>query len=201
MGVKNFVIENNKVIQECNINKWNGYYTNLPNNPSAFLYGDTVTYEKAAQFLLDCKTVEDWGCGGGGFLRFRKDAIGVDGSDTKFAIKKFIDLKTYSSDCDGIHMRHVLEHNYAWMNILKNALNSAKEKLVITFFIPVNDKGETVEISHNKSLGVDVPDLSISEKEFLNLLKEHKPKISKVETLTLSTNTQYGKEQMFFIKK
>jgi len=195
------MLDDNREVQECNTNKWNGYYVNLPNDPSAFLYGDTVTYEKAASFLLDCKTVEDWGCGGGGFLRYRKDAVGVDGSDTKFAIKKFIDLKTYNSECDGIHMRHVLEHNYAWKYILKNALNSAKRKLVITFFIPVNNEGKTIELSHNKSLGVDVPDLSISEIEFLNILKEYKPEISNIESLILTTNTQYGREQIFFITK
>lgn len=195
------MIDSDKEVQECNTNKWNGYYINLPDEPSAFIYGDTVTYEKAASFLLNCKTVEDWGCGGGGFLRFRKDAVGVDGSDTKFAIKKFIDLKTYNSDCDGIHLRHVLEHNYAWRNILKNALNSAKRKLVITFFIPVNSEGRTIEISHNRSSGVDAPDLSISEIEFLDILKEYRPEISNIESLTLSTNTLYGKEQIFFITK
>lgn len=190
------MITEDKINLENNTNKWNSYYEKLPDNPSAFLYGETVTYKKAADFLITCKVVEDWGCGGGGFLRFRTDAIGVDGSDTKFATKKFIDLKTYTTECDGIHLRHVLEHNYSWKDILRNALSSAKEKVVITFFIPVQDIPETVEVTYNP---IGVPDLKISKKEFYDVLKEFKP--TEIVKESFVTGTQYNNEEIYYITK
>lgn len=181
---------------ENNLNKWNDWYKNLPDNPSAFLYGDTISYKKAAEFLKDCKEVEDWGCGGGGFLIYRPDAIGVDGSDTKFAKKKFIDLKEYVNKCESIHMRHVLEHNYSWKEILNNALKSAKNKLVITMFIPLNND-ESKEINHNKKYGVDVPDMSISRNEFMEIINSYHPKC--IEFEKISSITSYGEEEIIYI--
>jgi len=50
------------------MDKWNNWYKNLDvKNPSAFKYGDTVTYQKGYNFLKTCGAVEDWGCGAGGF--------------------------------------------------------------------------------------------------------------------------------------
>ena len=186
---------NNKIIED-NTGKWDKWYEKLPDSPSSFMYGDTVTYKKAADFLSDCVDVEDWGCGGGGFLLFRPDAIGVDGSDTKFASKKFINLREYTSDCEAIHIRHVLEHNYAWYEILKNAMLSAERKIVITFFIPLNDT-TTHEINHNKRIGVDVPDMSISRSDFMEIVNRYKP--YSVVTEKFKTKTVYGEEEIVYI--
>ena len=155
-------------MEENNVGKWDNWYKNLPKKPGSFLYGETETYKKAADFLSDCSEIEDWGCGAGGFSRFVPDVIGIDGSGTPFATKKYIDLKTYTSDCEAIHIRHVLEHNYMWANILENALKSARKKLVITMFIPLNND-ITKEIAHNKIHGVDVPDMSISKSDFFKI--------------------------------
>lgn len=181
---------------ENNVGKWNEWYRNLPSTPSSFIYGNTITYEKASNFLSDCKEIEDWGCGAGGFLKHRPDAIGVDGSDTPFATKKFINLKEYTTICESIHMRHVLEHNYSWSNILENALKSAQKKLVITLFIPLNDK-KTKEIAYNDIHGVNVPDISISKKDFFTIIEKYNPK--KIESEKLETNTGYNMEEIFYI--
>ena len=55
------------------MDKWNDWYKDLdPDMPSSFKYSDTVTYEKGFNWLKPCKTIEDWGCGAGGFKRFFK---------------------------------------------------------------------------------------------------------------------------------
>jgi hypothetical protein len=179
-----------------NIGKWDNWYKKLPDEPSAFVYSETLTYKIAAEFLVDCPIVEDWGCGGGGFLNYRKDAIGVDGSDTKFAAKKYVDLANYISSCDAVHMRHVLEHNYQWKDILNNAFKSAKKKIALTLFIPLNE-GETKEVAHNKQLGVDVPDLSLSKTEFNNIINSYNPKSIKIEDF--ATITGYKFEETYSI--
>lgn len=189
-------MDNNKIKNENNVGKWNNWYTGLSTTPSSFVYGDTITYEKASNFLSDCKEVEDWGCGAGGFIRFRPDAIGVDGSDTPFATKKFINLNEYTCTCESIHMRHVLEHNYSWANILKNVLKSAQKKVVITLFIPLNDD-VTKEIAYNDIHGVDVPDISISKTDFFNIIEKYNPK--SIENEKFETNTGYRMEEIFYI--
>ena len=175
-----------------NIRKWDGWYKNLnPNDKNAFRFGETESYNIAAKFLSDCNTVEDWGVGAGGFLNHCPHAIGVDGSDTPFATKKFIDLCDYETKCEGIHMRHVLEHNYEWNKILENAMKSATKKVCITFFIPLNET-ETIELAHNLPHGVDVPDLSISRDEFDTIVAKYKPESIDVDVL--ETRTGYDIE-------
>jgi hypothetical protein len=104
-----------------NIGKWNHRYSKM--NPNSYSgYGADLSYEKAAAFFSDIDTIEDWGCGSGGFRRFwTKNYIGIDGSNTPFA-DRIEDLCTYKSDVDGILIRHILEHNVLWEDILKNAV-------------------------------------------------------------------------------
>ncbi len=120
------------------MNKWNDWYQKIdPKNASSFVYGDTITYELGYNFLKNCKSIEDWGCGTGGFKRFiqKNDDIkyiGIDGSITPFAdIQQ--DLTIYKSKPEGIFMRHVLEHNYEWEKILNNACGSFQKKNVSNF--------------------------------------------------------------------
>jgi hypothetical protein len=176
-----------------NIKKWDNWYENLKEIPSE--WGNTPTFYLASEFLKDCLTVEDWGCGSGVFSKFCKNAIGIDGSNSPFATKKFIDLTEYISDVEGIHLRHVLEHNYEWQKILNNILKSARKKIVITMFIPFGDK--TQEIRHNKNIGVDVPSLLISKKEFTDIVEKYKPQ--KIEHKIFDTQTEYKKEEMVYI--
>lgn len=183
---------------EDNTNKWNSWYKNLSSVPSEFYYGNTITYQKAANFLKPCQTVEDWGVGAGGFLLYRPDAIGVDGSTTAFAQKQNVDLKHYTSFCDGINIRHVLEHNYSWEDILKNAITSAKTRVAITVFTPFSETEETIEITHNLIHGVDVPDLSLSRNKFIEIIYSARPK--RVHHESLKTQTGYGMEEIFLIE-
>src|ERR1035437_6875634 len=178
---------------KSNIHKWDAWYGNL--KKIQLFYVKTITYELGKKFLTDCNIVEDWGTGGGGFKTYRKNAIGVDGSDTQFAEKKFIDLTTYISVCDGIFMRHVLEHNYEWQKILQNAIMSATKKICVVLFIPFNDF-ETKQIAYNS---IGVPDLSIGRYEFYNIIKEYPD--FKYTSEELKTDTQYNYEQIIYMEK
>lgn len=168
----NYLFEQKYQQVKSNMNKWNDWYKNLPSTPQ-MKYGTKDTYEKGRDFLSDCKIVEDWGTGSGAFKLFRPDAIGVDGSDTPHAQIK-ADLEMYTSSCDGVFLRHILEHNFKWKDILVNALKSA-EKVVVIFFEPLNDT-ETVLLREatnwNRENGVDTPVLSISRAEFLQVLND-----------------------------
>lgn len=177
---------------ESNVHKWDGWYNKLNNT---LFYGKTVTYELGSKFLEDCKVVEDWGTGGGGFKSYRPDAIGVDGSNTPFADKKFIDLTDYISECDGIFMRHILEHNYEWQKILHNALKSARKKICLVMFIPFSDF-ETKQLAYNS---IKVPDLSISRYEFYDIIKQYPD--FKYSAEEFKTDTQYKYEQIIYIEK
>jgi hypothetical protein len=182
-----------------NKGKWDVWYKKLKKHvPSSFLYGDTVTYSLGAEFLKDCEVLEDWGVGAGGFKRFRPDAIGVDGSNTPFADKKYIDLVEYETTCDGIYMRHVLEHNEEWEKILTNAVNSATKKICIVLFTELSKKG-TKELAreNNVSSGIDVPDLALDRNVFMDILKKGGAGDIKIESY--DTATTYGKEFIFCI--
>jgi hypothetical protein len=54
-------------------------------------------------------------------------------------------------------------------------------------------------LAHNLKHGVDVPDLSISKKEFNEILESFSPKL--VEVQTLKTSTGYGVEIIYKITK
>lgn len=186
-------LDNFNIEMETNIHKWDNIFNKLNKNP--LFYGKTITYELGNEFLSDCNVVEDWGTGGGGFKSYRQNAIGVDGSNTPFADKKFIDLRNYISECDGIFMRHVLEHNYEWEKILHNVLKSAKKKICLIMFIPFSD-AKTKQLAFNS---IGVPDLSISKYEFYNILKEYPEFTYRSEEL--KTDTQYKYEQIIYIEK
>jgi len=108
-------------------NKWEGIREATGANSAGF-YGVEETYKKAADFLEG--SVEDWGCGKAYFRNFCRGTYkGVDG--TPDGCDSVVDLARYTSNTDGILLRHVLEHNFDWLKILKNALTSAKRIAII----------------------------------------------------------------------
>jgi hypothetical protein len=146
--------------------KWSIWYKDAADE-TRFQDSDTTTYEIAAKFLADMKTVEDWGCGYGGFKPFCKGQYtGVDGSKTPY-VDKIVDLCTYTSAPEGIVMRHVLEHNYSWDQVLTNAISSAKKKLCLIFFTPLGETTEELRFTED----VGVPDLSLAKKDVEKYLK------------------------------
>ncbi len=177
--------------------KWDDAYKNLPDDakPDTTFYADTVglTYWMAAAFFADIPTVEDWGCGRGGFKHFyRGNYICVDGSNTPFA-SKVVDLCTYKSEAPGILVRHILEHNHRWQEILDSAVASFQEKMCLVLFTPFAEK--TCQIGDNADYGINVPDLSFSKKDIEDRLVGLKWNLFE----NIVTNTQYNVEHIYFI--
>lgn len=178
-----------------NLGKWSEWYKDLDSNtPSAFRYGDTETYPIAATFLQDCELVEDWGCGAGGFKRYRTEGYrGIDGSQTPFA-DVIADLRTYRSDVDGILIRHVLEHDTGWRDILENAVASCRKKLCLVLFTPFSEA--TQIIAQNINHGIDVPDISFCKNDIESFFIK-----CQFNLWTMETATGYGIEHMYRVIK
>jgi len=175
-----------------NVDKWNRWYHIGLERDEPQPYGDPKTYSLGAEFLDDCDTVEDWGCGKGFLTNFIDPARyrGIDGSATPFA-DEIADLATYRPprDPDGIFMRHVIEHDYRWELILRNAVSSASKKLVLILFTPIVD--ETKELSF---VPPGVPNLAFALPDLLDIIE---PKFS-VDIDHLETNTEFGAETILY---
>lgn len=175
------------------LGKWDPWYKDVKHMTS-FRYGNTVTYQKAEDFLRDLE-IEDWGCGTCAFKRLHKGGYrGIDGSQTPF-VDTIADLTSYTSNVDGIMMRHVLEHNYDWKRVLQNALNSFRKKLCLILFTPFADT--TREIAHNKKFGVDAPTLSFAKKDLETLFQGFNWKLEE----NIPSSTFYGKEHIYYIER
>jgi hypothetical protein len=166
------------------------------------MYADPLTAKKAAAFFKhpDIKTIEDWGCGYGGFKKFigfRQKYIGVDGSQTKYA-DKLVDLETYRSKVDAVHLRHVLEHNPNWEKILDNALASFTKRMVLTIFTPFGDETRIL---------TEYPDFSGAEVVMVDIAFKRDDIVSRFAKLEwtseedLKTKTQYNVEHIFYLTK
>lgn len=175
-----------------NVGKWDHWYAGLV-EPAA--YGDTATYQMCADWLADCATVEDWGCGKGWARRFFGAGryVGVDGSRTPYA-DVIADLADYRSDVDGVMMRHVLEHDDSWPRILANASTSARLRLAIVLFTPLAER--TRRIAWTPTVGV--PDIGFRLGDLIGPLEADG---WTVDVETLATNTQYGTETILRCKR
>ena len=177
------------------LNKWDNALRGLDK------YGKTDTYRKGAKFLRDCDVVEDWGCGFGSFKEeweshrrcLSNTYKGIDGTKTSHS-DIHADLTKYVSGCQGIFMRHVLEHNREWGKVLNNACFSFTKKMVLVLFTPFREK--TQEISYNINVGV--PDISFKKEDITDILNKHNCVYSLEE---LKTNTQYEIEYVFLISR
>ena len=176
--------------KSSNVGKW-GYETFQA--PTA--YDDPLSYSLGAEFLKDCKTIEDWGCGTCFFSTVLDPSIsykGIDGSWSKFT-SELHDLVEYRSPSqpDGIFMRHILEHNHDWRAVLENALASFRRKMVLIIFTPWVD--ETRVLVNNAN---GVPDIAFAPKDIGAYLEPFDYTLHEVET-----KTQYGVEHIFYIER
>lgn len=175
-----------------NRGKWNAWYRGLSAEQPQ-LYGNAATYLIAAAFLADVELVEDWGCGKGGFSHFCLGKyLGIDGSDTPFA-SRIADLRTYRSKAEGILIRHVLEHNYDWEAILAGAVESFQKKLCLILFTPF--AAETRELSHNREVGIDAPNLSLARAD----IEAHFDGLSWRLIADIRTPSQFGIEHVYLV--
>jgi hypothetical protein len=176
-----------------NLGKWDRWYGLLSDEEEP--YGLTPTYQMGADFLADCATIEDWGCGKGWFRRMVPEGRyrGVDGSQTPFA-DEVVDLAVYRSRVEGIFIRHVLEHDYRWREILANAMTSFTRKLMLVIFTPMG--AETKEIAFAPDPGV--PDISFAESDLVAFFDG--PDL-RWRVDDLNSATQYGVETVYYVER
>lgn len=177
---------------KSNMGKWSSWYEGMVETRT---YGDPATYQLAADFLADVSLVEDWGCGGAGFREYCKTAYrGIDGTQNKF-VDEVVDLCKYTSDADGILMRHILEHNYEWKKVLENALHSFQRKMCLILFTPFVEA--TKEIHFWDEL--QVPDIAFSKQELIGIFDSHRVRWHLFENI--ATQSQYKVEHIFLLER
>jgi hypothetical protein len=161
--------------------RWSPWY-NQPDPPRP--YGDTTTYRIAEQWLAGLP-VEDWGCGYGWYKTIHDgDYLGIDGTPGYADI--VTDLVTYRSETPGLLLRHVLDHNVDWYDILTNAADSCTHTLVVILFVPPTRDDTTTLIGWNRQLGV--PDLALPH----DTIADYCP-----EWVDYRTDTQHGTERVY----
>ena len=171
-----------------NAGKWDPWYEGLT---SPAPYDDVATYKIGADWLEPCATVEDWGTGRGWFKTLRPDAIGIDGSCSPFA-DVTADLADYTSSPAGIFMRGVIEHDWRWEQILRNAVASFTERMCLVMFTP--DAREVAQIGFTTELGV--PDLAIPSRYVDEIAAG-----LVADSFSLDTDTTYGVERVWLLQR
>lgn len=176
----------------ANLGKWDRWYGLLdPDQPEP--YGDSPTYGLAAEFVAGLP-VSDWGCGKGWLRRLIPPVLyhGVDGSASPFA-DEIADLAEYRTSSPAIVLRHVLEHDYRWREILRNAAAAAEHRLVVILFTPTGE--QTTEIAWNEDPGV--PDLSFAVADLLAELDAFDVEVVELD----SPATQYETETVLLCSR
>lgn len=157
-----------------NVGKWDVVYSGV-NTP--FPLGVIETYKIGMEFLSDCNSVEDWGCGIGFAKQYcNTKYIGIDGSKS-INTDIVCDLRYYTSITDGIFLRHVLDHNVDWELILNNAINSATKKISLITASKSRDKTELIRIIENR----DIVDIEFNCEDIKTILKLHGLEFSEIK--------------------
>jgi hypothetical protein len=177
---------------ESNAGKWDTIYRGAKERKP---FGDTLTYEKAARFLREVATIEDWGCGWAWFRQYLPRTVtyrGIDGSHSPFA-DVVVDLVDYTSHAEGILLRHVLENNPAWEDILANAVRSFTKRMVLVLFTPFADK--THVLRYDQALRL--PDIAFAKDDLVRHFAGLRWELEE----GLQTKTEYGIEHIFYLEK
>lgn len=171
-----------------NLGKWDPWYEGLTDSAP---YDDVATYTIGAEWLEPCATVEDWGTGRGYFKTLRPDAVGIDGSCTPFA-DRIADLADFTSSPDGIFMRGVIDHDWRWEQILRNAVSSFRHRMCLVLFTP--DVPEVRQLDFTPELGV--PDIAIPSRYVDEIVAG-----LVADSFSLDTDTRYGVERVWLLER
>lgn len=176
---------------------------NYPSPAVVTSFGDETTYVRGLGWLYEeCQDVQDWGAGpayGRRFCPQGKSYLAVDGSPTSAGYSDVVcELTAWQPDPlpEGIFMRHVLEHNeHNWKDILAHALESFTKRFSLVVFTPFTS-GETHRL---RPVGDLYCDLAFNYGELVTqfgLTGQYR-----WHTEALPTDTQYGSEVLFYIRK
>jgi hypothetical protein len=165
-------------------------------------YGeDDASYMRAGMFLSGPGLVEDWGCGTTYARRYIGAPYrGIDGVPSKFNDAQ-VDLATYRSKTPKALMRHVLEHNWDWRDVLENFLSSFTDRAVLILFLPPSLNGTDMNVS-----GLDLsehsvwPGLRICSQDLDRIIDAHQE--INVHSEEMVTNTPpFNYERIYFFTK
>lgn len=110
--------------------------------PKKGRYGIVESYRVAADWLRPCRTVADWGCGGGYFERYlspNQRYIPIDGT-RQIHGQILADLATYEGESDGIMLRHVVDCTNDWRAVLLNVVRRFRRRAVVITFTPMVER-------------------------------------------------------------
>jgi hypothetical protein len=179
-----------------NVGKWDPWYRGVT-QPER--YGDETSYRAAADWLRDCDRIADWGCGKGGFSTFvpPEKYLGFDGSATPF-VQAVVDLADFHCPTEGILLRHVVEHDLRWRDILANASASFTKRMMVVLFTPILEPVDgldpVVDCIGSETVGPhQVPNLSFSR----NAIWDAVGYDLLVNIEVVPSATQFGSETLF----
>jgi SAM-dependent methyltransferase len=158
-----------------------------------YAYGSDTTYQKGIAFLdRPGDVIEDWGCGTAYAKNFvtRGTYIGIDGSPADFT-DKVADLRSYTSTADCIFLRHVLEHNARWRDILTNAISSFGKRMALIIFTPFADETRHLEDSWS-----GIPTIAFRKQDLTELFQH----LSYTEE-HVTSDTEFKEEHIFYIER
>lgn len=177
---------------------WTRWYQQLSPDAQPAPYGASESYRLGADWLADCSRVEDWGCGTGWLRTFipLDRYHGIDGTASPFA-DEVADLRTHRSETPGLFMRHVLEHNHDWRDVLDATQASFTERMALILFTPMAP--QTREHPELASLGgIDVPVISFAHGD---LVARFAPGVAWTFEDLASPETFFGVERIYYLER
>lgn len=180
------------------VGRWDHWYGRLDPGAQPSPYGASESYQRGADYLADCWLVEDWGCGTGWLRTFipLDRYHGIDGTASPFA-DEVCDLRTRRSQTPGLFLRHVLEHNHDWRQVLDSAQASFTERMVLILFTPMADA--TREHPELAGLGgIDVPVISFAHQD---LVARFAPGVAWTFEDLHSPETFFGVERIYYLER
>lgn len=162
--------------------------------------GGSESYKLAGMFLAGDALVEEWGCA----TTFGRQFIpapyrGVDGGPSEF-VDVVADLREYGSGVPNALIRHVLEHNWDWRDILDNFVSSFTKKAAIILFIPMGVHDINRSFEHRVGKAPTPPGLQLDEASFFDRI--NRPGVVIVDDMELANDTPpFGYERVIFLEK
>lgn len=178
-----------------NLNKWD--YSGV--DTVCFSDQKQESYKKAAEFLGD--TVEDWGGGTGWARQYFKNYKNIEGSKSKY-IDVYADLTKYTSSCDNILMRQVLEVNHKWKKILENVKKSFKKRFCLVIMTPISNKTRVLEtenaLDKNGKPFDKIDMITFKKQDILDCFPVNE---YRVKEETIKTKQGYNEEFILYVEK
>lgn len=177
---------------------WTRWYERLAPDAQPSPYGASESYQRGADWLKDCKLIQDWGCGTG-WLRTivpPERYLGIDGTVSPFA-DVVTDLRHLRSETPGLFMRHVLEHNHDWRDVLDATQESFTRRMALILFTPMSPV--TREHPDLAGLGgIDVPVISFAHAD---LVARFAPGVAWTLEDLHSPETFFGVERIYYLER